>query len=156
MGVGSGPKMVKTPSTSNEGEQQGAVESMHLFTLIINDANNETNRELMEHGGALIAGADDTYIIGSPAIMFVCICIHKERVALAGLKLNVSKTKAYVHKDFRNASYHAHCTGIEEGHAANRNGVTPYRLKVYGIPVGSDRYIKQFLLNRQQELNKIY
>ena len=76
VGLSSGPKMIKAPFTSDEGEQQGAVESMSLFTLATDDANAETNSELREHGGALVAGADDTYIVAPPAIAFALSLIH--------------------------------------------------------------------------------
>ena len=119
---------------------------MLLFTLGIDDANNETNNELRANdGGALISGADDTYIIGPPDIAFACLRRHIERVAKAGLQLQMSKTKAYIHPAHRNTSYHTHRAGIEEGHAIDVTGVRSYGLKVYGIPVGLDRYIRAIL-----------
>ena len=55
--------MQAAPFLCKEGEQQGAVESMALFTLGINTANNETNNELRQVGGVLISSADDTYVL---------------------------------------------------------------------------------------------
>ena len=81
---------------SEEGAQQGAVESMQLFTLGIDEANNETNEELKEVGGALMSGADDTYIIGPPEVAFRCLRKHKERLKKSGLELQLSKTKCYM------------------------------------------------------------
>ena len=137
--------MVTADFTSDEGEQQGAVESMPLFTLGVDDANNATYDKLRTHGGALIAGADDTYLIGPPEIVFPCIQKHRERVAVSGLKLNVNKTKCHIHKDYRNNEYHRLRGDIEEGHVVNINGSKSYGVKVYGIPVGSNKYIEHVL-----------
>ena len=154
IGLSSGQKMIKAQFDNEEGEQQGAVESMQLFTLGTDDANVETNTELREHGGALVAGADDTYIIAPPAVEFVALRRHKDRMMLAGLKLNVAKTKAYIHRDFRNASYHEYRGDIPEGHVIGANGVKAYGIKVYGIPVGSTRYIKTILEQQASRIEK--
>eukprot|EP00555_Chaetoceros_dichaeta_P012496 CAMPEP_0198272444 /NCGR_PEP_ID=MMETSP1447-20131203/53230_1 /TAXON_ID=420782 /ORGANISM="Chaetoceros dichaeta, Strain CCMP1751" /LENGTH=78 /DNA_ID=CAMNT_0043965619 /DNA_START=33 /DNA_END=269 /DNA_ORIENTATION=- len=77
--------MQTAPFLCEEGEQQGAVESMPLFTLGTDTAHNLTNNELREHGGALLAGADDTYLIGPPDIIFAYLYRHKDRVAFSGL-----------------------------------------------------------------------
>lgn len=64
-----------------EGEQQGVVESMPLFTLGIDAANNLTNNELQPFGGALEASANDRYIIRPPHIVFACLHRHREPFA---------------------------------------------------------------------------
>ena len=73
---------------------RGTTESMPLFTFSTDNADNTTNEELRAHGGALVAGVDDTYLIGPPEIVFQCMRNHKERLlADAGLNLNLDKTK---------------------------------------------------------------
>ena len=62
--------MKQAPFTSDEGEQQGAVESMPFFCLGTDKPNNDTNDDLRIHGGSLMAGVDDTYLIGPPEIVF--------------------------------------------------------------------------------------
>ena len=127
---------------------------MALFTLGIDTANNETNNELREHDGALISGADDTYIIGPPEIAFTCLQRHKERVAKSGLELQLTKTKAYIHASHRNQEYHLSRAGIDEGHTIDMNGVKSYGINVYGIPVGSDKYIKAILEKQATRIEK--
>ena len=86
VGLGGGPAMIRAPFNCEEGEQQGAVESMPLFTFSTDNSNNATNAELRAHGGALVAGADDTYLIGPPEVVFQCMRNHKERLLVeAGL-----------------------------------------------------------------------
>ena len=87
--------IVTAPFKCEEGEQQGAVESMPIFTFGIDDANIITNEELREHGGCLMSGADDTYIIGPSEIAFKCLKEHKKRLEEAGLELQTTKTKCY-------------------------------------------------------------
>ena len=85
--------MIKAPFTCEEGELQGAVETMPLFTFSIDEANSITNNELREHGGALVSGVDDTYLIGPPKVVVDCMLAHRERLSrIAGLKLNLGKT----------------------------------------------------------------
>ena len=145
IGLGSGPQMEKAPFTSDEGEQQGAVESMPFFCLGTDKPNNDTNDDLRKHGGALMAGADDTYLIGPPEIVFPLIIKHKERLATVGLKLNVSKTKCYIHEDHRTIGYHELRGDIPEGYVDGNNSSKAYGIKVYGIPLGSNRYIREVL-----------
>lgn len=128
---------------------------MPLFTLSTDDANVETNGELRKHGGEIFAGSYDIYIIGPSAIAFECLHKHTERLALTGLKLNVAKTKAYIHRDFRNISYHGHRGDIPEGYAMDANGVKAYRLKVYEVSVGSTRYVKTIIEQQASRIEKI-
>ena len=49
-----------------EGEQQGALESMTLFNLGVDIVNDLTNNKICIHEGELITGAENTYIITPP------------------------------------------------------------------------------------------
>ena len=118
---------------------------MPCFCLGTDKPNNETNDDLRLHGGSLMAGADDTYLIGPPEIVSPFIIKHKERLATVGLKLNVSKTKYYIHEDHRTMGYHEQSGNIPEGHVVENNGSKAYGVKVYGIPLVSNRYIRAVL-----------
>ena len=84
--------MIKSPFNCEEGEHQGAVETMPLFTFSIDEANSITNNELREHGGALVSGADDTYLIGPPTVVFDRMLAHRDRLSrIAGFKLILGK-----------------------------------------------------------------
>ena len=76
--------MTKIDFMSQQEMQQGAVESMALFTLGINALNNETNEESRKVVGVLVAGADATYIVGPPKEAFECLMKHKERLKNQG------------------------------------------------------------------------
>ena len=89
--------MKTAPFNCEEGDKQGSVESMPLFTFIIDDTNNLTNGDLRIRRGVLVSGANDAYLLGPPYAVSPLIEHHKERVSLSGLNLNVNKTKCYIH-----------------------------------------------------------
>ena len=84
--------MSSEPFDFKEGKQQSVVESALLFTFGIDDTKSLMSYELMEEVGALCAGVDNTYFICPPK-QSSPFSEHKERVLLAGLKLNVKKPK---------------------------------------------------------------
>lgn len=102
IGLGGGTKMKTAPIINEEGMQHGEVEGMPLFTLGPHKVNTITNTELREHGGALMRGADDTYLVGPPGIVFECLHRHKQRLAEVGLEINVNKTKYHIKDQYRN------------------------------------------------------
>ena len=60
----------------------------------------------------------------------------------------------YIHKDHRNNEYHRHRGDIEEGHVVENNGSKSYGVKVYGIPVGSNKFIKHALGEQATRIEK--
>ena len=70
VGLGYGPQMVKAKFTATEGEKQGDMESMLNFCIGIDRTNKVTLESLRHKGGWLLAGANDTYILGPPEIAF--------------------------------------------------------------------------------------
>jgi len=70
VGLGSGEKLKAAPFLCEEGMQQGAIESMPLFNLGIYVALKSSHDRIKESGGAILAGADDTYIVGPPDLAF--------------------------------------------------------------------------------------
>jgi len=66
IGLGSGEKLKSANFLCEEGEQQGAIESMPLFNIGIDETLKLSNSRMNQVGGAVLAGADDTYIIGPP------------------------------------------------------------------------------------------
>ena len=75
-------------------------------------------------------------------------------MAKSGLELQLTKMKAYIHASHRNHEYHLIRVGIEEGHTIDMNGVKSYGINVYGIPVGSDQYIKAILTKQAIRIEK--
>ena len=72
----------------------------------------------------------------------------------SGLELQLTKTKGYIHASHRNHEYHLIRARIEEGHTIDMNGVKSYGINVYGIPVGSDQYIKAILTKQAIRIEK--
>jgi len=87
--------MITAKFTSDEGEQQGAVERGSYFCIGIDPINRRTNDELGRHGGALFAGIDDTYMRRLPEHVFTIVHDHVACLPTIGLTLNLSKTKCY-------------------------------------------------------------
>jgi len=73
-----------------EVEQQGAVKYVLIFTFRMDDTNNLTNDNLRVEGHALCVGSDNISLAPPPTV-FLPVQKHRERLALAGLQLNVSK-----------------------------------------------------------------
>ena len=147
--------MIKTaPFTFSEGGHQGIIESIPLFIFGIDNAENLTNTELHEHGGALLSGADDTYIIGPHAIAFRCVKKHKERVATSGLNLQLKKAKCYIKDEYNTVPYHAARDKIQEGFVFTGLGRKVYGFNCYGVPIGSSPYVKEILHQRADRIIK--
>ncbi|MGH3053723.1 MAG: hypothetical protein ACRDL7_01935, partial [Gaiellaceae bacterium] len=68
--LGSGCNLLRAPFRSAEGVQQGDIFGSHLYCIGADVVNNRTNALLVPHGGALLAGMDDTYLVGPPAVVF--------------------------------------------------------------------------------------
>ena len=57
----------------------------------------------------------------------------------------MGKTKCYINKDFHNEQYHIVRGDIAEWYERTDTGIKVYGFKYYGIPIGSDVYIKTVL-----------
>ena len=64
VGLGSGHSLTTAPFRSEEGTQQGAIVASPLFCLAVHVINRSSNNYLSRHGGLLVAGMDDTYMVG--------------------------------------------------------------------------------------------
>ena len=80
----------------NEGVKQDLMKTMLNFCVGINQTNKIAHASLQEKDGAILSGADDTYIFGPPEISFPEVNLHEERLSSIGLKLNYSKIKCYI------------------------------------------------------------
>ena len=78
---------------------------MPLFTLGIDEPNNATNGEMREVNGALVAGADDTYILGPTREAFQAVTRHAEKLKGSGLDLNIRNTKCYIREEYITQEY---------------------------------------------------
>ena len=120
-------------------KKQGDTEAMLNFCLGINKVNKLTLESIRQKGGWLLAGADDTYILGPPDVAFSEVKLQEERLKLIGLELSYPKMKCFIAEEHRNETYHQarEATGIAEGIIENENGDTFHGVKAYGIPIGT-------------------
>jgi hypothetical protein len=66
---------------------------------------------------------------------------HTQRLKDLGLELHLGKTRCYIREDFKDAAFELHRGDIEIGYMISQEGIKEYGLKVYGVPMGSERYI---------------
>ncbi len=82
------------------------MEAVPNFCIGINQANISTHDSLQEKSGAILSGADDTYILGPPQIAFPEVKLHEERLVSIGLELNYSKMTCYIKESKKFEMYH--------------------------------------------------
>ena len=149
VGLGSSERMITAGFMSDEGEQQGSVESSVSFCITVDPVNRATNDDLGVNGGFLLAGIDDTYLLGLPEHVFPTAMVHKTRLSTIGLTLNLSKTKCYIAEEYRTLRFHDLRGEIAEGFNIDATtGVRSRGFCAYGVPIGEDSFIATFLSNK--------
>ena len=104
IGLGYGPSMVKALFQC-KGEKQGDMESMPTFCLGIHEVNKLTLMSLKDKGGWLVAGADDTYILGPLSVVFAEVREHKVGLETIGLALHYGKCTLQICTEMRNITF---------------------------------------------------
>jgi hypothetical protein len=143
---GSGDFMELLDFSSSEGVQQGSVEGMLAFALAIARRLKQLDEELRaECGGMARAGADDVSAVGTPAALFPAVRRFSDAIDLElGLLLNA-------HKSFCWGPAHLaleldlHRGDIPLGSVTDAAGATHLGVKVFGVPIGSDGYVREIL-----------
>eukprot|EP00957_Ditylum_brightwellii_P153067 11651466-Ditylum_brightwellii.AAC.1 len=77
IGLGGGAHLTSADFTCSKGVQQGRVEVSFFFCMGINKANQATHRDLLQTGGGLAAGMDDTYLLEQPDIVITTVPTHR-------------------------------------------------------------------------------
>ncbi len=124
------------------------------FCLGINKVSKFKLESKRQRGGWLLAGADDTYILGPPDVAFKEVKLHEERLKLIGLELNYLNIKCFIDEEHRNKTYRQarEATGIAEEIVENKNGETFYSVKAYGFPIGTKEYIAHWLEMKSKKI----
>jgi len=145
MGLSYGPFMKAATYQMDEGVKQGDMEAMPNFCIGTNQANKITHDSRQEEGGAILSGADDTYILGPLEIAFSEVKLHEERLASIGLKLNYSKMNCYVKETKKSETYHElrEAANIPEGFAEGEDGTRLFCRRSYGVPIGSEVFVTE-------------
>jgi hypothetical protein len=152
IGLGNGTRMQDAAFLAEEGVKQGNVLAVFLFCLALDRANLPTDMELRRVGGFLGSGIDDTYLVGPKEEVFKALMRHKQRLKDLGLELHLGKTRCYIREDFKDVAFDLHRGDIEVGYMVSQEGSKEYGLKVYGVPLGSEKYIDVSL---HYKVNKI-
>ena len=148
IGIGGGNNVHNAPYSSEEGYVQGSVESMIMTCLTTDAANKEVNKRLRLSGGMLVAGADDTYLIGKLRDVLEAMEILVARLAEVGLSLHPNKTKIYVADAHRTEAFldTIQAKNIQEGSIGNMHDGTLARdIKAFCVPFGQDSYVRRSL-----------
>ena len=101
-----------------------------------------------------MSGADDTYIVGPPAIAFQALMDHKERLTHSGLDLQLRKNKCYINRAYRNQEFLDAKGDIEEGYVRTSNERKTYGIDCYGVPIGSAEYVQTRLEEESLRIEK--
>ena len=155
VGVGAGFHVEQADFLSETGVQQGGVESGWLFKLVIAAAIMETNAELADHGGVILADEDDSLLACNPRFAKEAINSFQERLAKMDLELQETKFKIYAPSHVRNnKDYLELAASYKEGTLLdpNNSGQVFYGLECIGIPFGDEDFISQYLLNKQEKI----
>ena len=129
--------MIKALFAAMEGEKQGDMEAMLNFCLGIDKMNKLTLESLQAKGRWFLAGADDTYLLGSPDVVFPEVKLHEECLKSIQLELTYPKTKWYIDATHYNDAFHQawQAAGIVEGTIKNEKGEMQYCVEAYRVPV---------------------
>eukprot|EP00957_Ditylum_brightwellii_P072102 5480834-Ditylum_brightwellii.AAC.1 len=76
--LGGGSHIITAPFTCYEGIQQGAIKASFLFCAGTNKANQTMHQGLLDTGGGLKAGMDDTYLCGLLDWVVTAVVTQKE------------------------------------------------------------------------------
>ena len=152
IGLGNGTRMRDAAFLAEEGVKQGNVLAVFLFCLALDRANLPTDMELRRVGGFLASGIDDTYLCGPKEEVFKALMRHKRRLKDLRLELHLGKTRCYVRDNHKDAEFELHRGDIEFGYMISQEGIKEYGLKIYGVTMGSERYIN---ISLNYKVNKI-
>ena len=152
IGPENGTRMQDASFLAEEGVKQGNILAVFLFCLALDRANLPTDLELQSKGEFLGSGIDDTYLVGPKEVVFAALLRHKQCLKELGLELHLGKTRCYIREGYRDAEFEMYRGNIEIGYMETIEGVKEYGLKVYGVPMGSERYIN---ISLEYKANKI-
>jgi len=134
---------------SSEGATQGDPESGPYFCIAIQEFVLKTDAYLGTHGGCARFGWDDGYLIGPPEAAYAALESFSQDVH-ENCNLDLQRTKTEVFSQ----SYDAEPkNGLSAAGKMINNSWEPGML-CYGVPVGTDTYVKHMLDLKVDELEK--
>jgi hypothetical protein len=154
--IGSGSNLIQAPFNSKEGVQQGCDFASFGYCLGANDVNKKTLAVIQSRcpDRALLAGMDDTYLVGPPEVMFPhAIPAHENNLRELGLDFQPLKSACYINSTFHTNAFHDLHSSILEQQLTLHDGSITHGLTVYGAPLSDTAFIKQYLQNRKVTLD---
>ena len=131
---------------ASEGGTQGDPESGPYFCIGIQEMVVEADSRVNAHGGIARFGWDDGYLVGLPEDVYPALETFTERVkSECGLVLQRAKTEVYCRdeKDLQ--------PGLKRA-GEMIEGVWQSGMICYGVPIGSDQYVRHLLDIKVNEL----
>eukprot|EP00957_Ditylum_brightwellii_P088298 6726489-Ditylum_brightwellii.AAC.1 len=83
--------------------------------------------------------------MGHPDATVPAVSNHKTHLQEVGLELNEDKTSCYIAERYGNNSYRCMLGEMSEGMLQTDERLPVYGLKAYGVPIGDNTYIREFL-----------
>ena len=137
---------------AGDGLVQGKPTSMAYFCVGLQPELSQVDRELREEGGGLARGAaDDCYIMGPPDVAFLALNRFKERIRYRlSLKVQREKTEVYCQGELPlDTPADLPRAGVI------LDGVFYPGMEVYGVAVGHNQYVANWLENKVEEIREV-
>lgn len=131
-----------------EGTTQGDPESGPFFCIAIHEFVRNADFELSKSGGSVCFGWDDGYLMGLPSLVFeVLEKFISDMSTKCGLTLQRSKTEVYSPNFVPEIPSEFNHAGLMINEVWNAGMIC------YGIPIGSDSYVKHMLSKKVDEIS---
>ncbi|KAJ1628758.1 hypothetical protein T492DRAFT_1016041 [Pavlovales sp. CCMP2436] len=137
------------------GVAQGSVEAGVAIAITIHPELKVLDAELRPYGGGARAGHDDVRACGPPWIVFAAMQrFHDALFLRLGLVVQPSKCECWI-DEAHIASLDAHRGLVTRSHLLD-GALTPhYGVMCYGVPIGSEEYVKLALAGKCDEIASI-
>ena len=91
------------------------------------------------------------YTISFPEVK---VKLHEERLASIGLNLNYSKMKCYIKESKKSEMHHElrEAANIPKEFIEGENGTTLFGLRAYGVPIGSEIFVTEYLKTKGERI----
>ncbi|KAJ1624419.1 hypothetical protein T492DRAFT_881835 [Pavlovales sp. CCMP2436] len=153
--AGKGGGLTPMGRDGETGVAQGSVEAGVAFAISIHPELKVLDAELRPYGGGARAGHDDMRACGPPWIVFAAMQrFHDALFLRLGLVVQPSKCECWI-DEAHIASLDAHRGLVTRSHLLD-GALTPhYGVMCYGVPIGSEEYVKLALAEKCDEIASI-
>ncbi|KAJ1625523.1 hypothetical protein T492DRAFT_880031 [Pavlovales sp. CCMP2436] len=153
--TGKGGSLMPMGRDGETGVAQGSLEAGVAFAISIHPELKVLDAELRPYGGGARAGHDDVRPRGPPWIVFAAMQRFLDALFLRlGLVVQPSKCECWI-EEVQIASLDAHRGLVTRSHLLE-GALTPhYGVMCYGLPIGSEEYVKLAFAGKCDEIASI-